>query len=455
MSDTSVRSVNPPLPYPPRGYAWFVVALLVLAALIAFVDRQVVAIVVDPMKRDLGASDASIGWLYGIFALFYALAAIPIATLADRRSRKAIIATGIFFWSLLTMACGLSRTFWQVFFARIGVGVGEATLTPATTSLISDYFPKDRIPLALSVYQTGAVMGSGIAFIVGGTVLEIVATADPLILPWIGELKPWQQTFVYVGAPGLLLALLMLVIREPVRRHAVLSAARPGEGATSVTLAQFYRNHWRALVPHHIGFLSLALMGYAFVFWTVSYFVRVHGVDAAEASKTFGWIFFLTGPLGPVLIAWYAGRLEARGRRDGNILAGMIGGILTLPFVAMIQFAPSATVAFVLYVPAMIFVNSPFGIAYGSLPVVTPAPLRARVAAVYLVVVSIGMMLGPPIAGAFNESVFPGDDGVRYSILTMTAVFGLTGCIALWMGRRAYANSHRELEAEEMRESVA
>ena len=148
--------------------AWAVLALLMLASIVSFVDRQVVAIVVEPMKVDLAISDSQVGWLNGVFAVFYAIAAWPIALMADSKSRKHIIAIGIFFWSVMTIACGLSRHFWQVFVARIGVGIGEASLGPATVSMTGDLFPREQIPLALSVFQTAAVMGSGIAFIIGG-----------------------------------------------------------------------------------------------------------------------------------------------------------------------------------------------------------------------------------------------------------------------------------------------
>ena len=171
-------------PYPDRKYAWFVVGVLIVASLVAFIDRQVVAIVVGPMQDDLGVNDTQIGWLYGVFALFYAAAALPIATLADRYSRKHIIAIGIFLWSLMTIACGLTRSYCQIFLARIGVGVGEATLSPSTTSLIGDYFPREDIPLALSIFQIGPIAGSGIAFIIGGLVLSIVEAAEPMVLPW-------------------------------------------------------------------------------------------------------------------------------------------------------------------------------------------------------------------------------------------------------------------------------
>ena len=436
MAEASVASSE--APYPKPAYAWLVVVVLIFAALIAFIDRQVVAIVVDPMKEDLGVGDAQIGWLYGVFAVFYAVAGLPIAWMADRKSRKHIIAAGIFLWSFMTMACGLTRNFWQILLARIGVGVGEATLSPATTSLIGDYFPREKIPLALTVFQIGPVVGSGIAFVIGGLVLSIVENTEPLVLPWFGELRPWQQTFVYLGLPGVVLAFLFLLIREPVRR---MLPGSSGASPSNRETIEFYRDNFKTLALHHFGFLSLNLMGYAFVFWTVSYFVRVHGYEAATASQIFGWIFLLAGPVGPILITLLARRLNDKGHADGNITAGMIGGLFAFVFILMIQFVPSATWAFALYVPAMAAVNSPFGIAAGALPVITPPHMRAQIAAIYMLVGALGMMIGPPLAGAFNEYLFPGPEGVRYSLITLTCMFGSIAAVCLWFCRRHYAVS--------------
>ena len=436
--------ISPATPYPNRKYAWFVVFVLILASLIAFIDRQVVAIVVGPMQEDLGVGDTEIGWLYGVFALFYAVAALPIATLADMKSRKTIIAVGIALWSLLTIACGLARNYWQIFFARMGVGIGEATLNPSTTSLIGDFFPRKDVPLALSIFQIGPIVGTGIAFIIGGMVLEIVQQAEPLTLPLIGALKPWQQTFVYVGAPGILLAGLFLFIREPVRRV----SNEPEIAQTGIgQLIHFYRTNASTLLWHHLGFVSLILTGYAFVFWSVTFFVRIHGVPAADASQIFGWIFVIFGPLGPLIVAYIAAELKRRGHHDANITAGMIGGIATIPCVLLIQIAPSATWAYILYAPALLAVNSPFGIAAGALPVITPPHLRARVAAVYMFAGAVGMMFGPPLAGAFNEYLFPGAEGVRYSMIIMTCCFGFLGVLFLWFARKPYAASIQSADA--------
>ena len=427
------------LPYPNPRYAWWVVIMLLFAALVAYIDRQIVAIVVDQMKVDLNVGDTEIGWLYGVFAIFYAIAGIPIAWASDNFSRKHIIAAGVFVWSLMTMACGLTKQYSIVFLGRIGVGVGEATLTPASTSLVGDYFPREKIPLALSVLQAGPIVGSGIAFIIGGFVYGLVEGGDPLILPWVGELAPWQQTFLYLGAPGLLLAFVFLTIREPERRPVENVSGTTVDQSSFAAVWAFYRQNLRLVVSHHIGFLCFALLGYAFVFWTVSYFVRVHGLHNSDASQTFGWIFLLAGPLGPIIIAYWAEWISRRGNAAGNIVAPLLGSLIGVVAIMAVQFSPTALIAFVLYVPAMMFVNSPFAMAYASLTVVTPPQMRARVAAVYMLVVSMGMMLGPPVAGFFNEVVFPEPEGVRYSIMSVTLVFGVLGTICLLIARNPYA----------------
>lgn len=435
--------------YPHPAYAWFVVGVLVLASIISYIDRQVVAIVADEMKADLGISDAQVGLLYGIFAVFYAIAGLPLAYLADRKSRKHIIAAGVFFWSLMTVACGLSRNFWQVLLARIGVGVGEATLVPATNSLVSDYFPRDRIPLALSVFQTGAIIGTGLAFIIVGFILGVVEQRPEPVLPFYGEVAPWQQTFIIVGAPGILIALLMLVIREPIRRI-VINPATGNSNATFAELRAFYKRNLWTFVLHHFGFLSFALMGYAFVFWTVPFFSRVHDVPPAQAAQIFGWIFLVCAPFGAVWAGLQAGWFNRRGYKDGNIMAGLLGGALSIPLILLIQVMPTPTLAFILYAPAVFLVNSPFGLAYGALPVITPPQMRAMIAAFYMFIVSVGMMLGPPLAGVFNERIFPQTDGVRYSLIALTLLFGGLGSLSLWLCRRHYARSMEEADAMEV-----
>jgi MFS family permease len=437
MNQVQVRMVRP-------LYAWFVVGVLVIASLVAYIDRQVVAIVVGPMKIDLHASDSEIGWLYGIFAVFYALAGVPIAMLADRYARTRLIAIGIFLWSIMTTMCSIAGTFWHLLLARIGVGVGEAVLCPAANSLIADLFPRARIPFAISVFQAGSTLGSGLAFVVGGIVLALVQAGGVSHYPLLGNLHPWQQVFLFCGIPGLVLVPIILLMREP-RRQSQSTARRKG-ASLKETLA-FYRQNLATIALHHLGFLCLSLVGFSFVFWTVSFFTRVHGMPASTASQTFGWIFMLAGSLGSVWTPLLAVRFARRGHRDANILAGMVGGLLAMVAIMLVQTMPSAFWAFVCYVPAMFFVASPFGLAYGSLPVITPPAMRAVVTSVFMVVVNLGMLLGPPIAGVFNERIFPGQDGVRWSLLTVAPTFGVMGLILLALCRKHYARSLADADA--------
>lgn len=446
-SPSSVSGTVAPQDSARHRYAWWVVVVLTLALLVSFIDRQIVALVVEPLREDLGINDTQVGWLYGGFAIFYALAGLPIAVLADRKSRRLIITIGIVSWSIMTVACGLSRNFAQLLLARIGVGVGEATLGPSTHSLVGDYFPRHLIPRAMSVFQLGAVIGTGVAFLVGGFVVELVKNSPPVDAGIFGTLMPWQLTFIYVGAPGILVALLMLTVREPARKA---STAPSGFAWSDLApLKQFYADNWRTILAHHLGFTSLALVGWAFVFWTPTYFTRIHDVSAGDASQLFGLIYIIAGPAGTLWAPYMAELFHRRGRQDAIILGGMLGGAAVIPFIFLIQLAPSALWAWIFYVPAVFFLNAPFGLANGALPVIAPAHMRAQIAAIYAVVGALfGMGIGPPIAGAINDYLFTGPEGVRYSIMLMSGVFGPLGLVLLWWGRPHYARSLARAEAD-------
>src|SRR5216683_2185076 len=201
-------------------YAWYVVFILMVCYTLSFVDRQILSLLVGPMKRDLAISDTRIGLLQGLaFALFYGLMGLPLGRLADTRNRRNVIIVGVVLWSFLTGACSTARSFWSLFVARIGVGVGEATLSPSAFSLITDYFPKEKLGAALSVYSMGIFIGSGLALIAGGSVVDAVTRMPAVTVPLLGTVAPWRFTFLIVGAPGLVIALLLYTVREPSRRQ--------------------------------------------------------------------------------------------------------------------------------------------------------------------------------------------------------------------------------------------
>ena len=194
-------------------------AVLTLAYIVSFIDRQILSLMVDPIRNDLGIGEKQMSLLMGAtFAVFYTFFGIPLGRLADRRSRRGLISAGIALWSLMTAGCGLTKRFWQLALMRMGVGVGEASLSPAAYSLISDYFRPALRSTAMSVYSMGIYLGSGLALILGGFVIGYTAGQEHAVLPWVGTVRPWQQVFLLVGLPGLLVALLLLTIREPERK---------------------------------------------------------------------------------------------------------------------------------------------------------------------------------------------------------------------------------------------
>jgi MFS family permease len=196
------------------AYGWYVVCVLTLAYVVSFLDRQILALMVEPIKHDLGLTDTQMSLLMGLaFGIFYTLMGVPLGRLADRTSRRALIATGVGVWCLMTASCGLARSFGQLFVARIGVGVGEAALTPAAISMISDYFPRQKRGRAIGFYNMGVSLGAGTAMVLGGVVISYVMSAAPVELPGVGELKSWQLVFMLVGLPGLAIVALMSTIR--------------------------------------------------------------------------------------------------------------------------------------------------------------------------------------------------------------------------------------------------
>lgn len=206
--------------YPSSLSAWTTVTILMIAYVLSFIDRQILNLLVEPIRRDLVISDTQMSLLMGLsFALFYTICGIPLGRLADTRSRRGLIAIGVMFWSAATAACGMAKLYWQFLICRIGVGVGEAALSPAAYSLIADSFPPERRATAISVYSMGVYLGSGIAFLLGGLVIQFASAQGNVVLPVLGEVRPWQLIFLILGVAGVLFTLLMLAVREPARRE--------------------------------------------------------------------------------------------------------------------------------------------------------------------------------------------------------------------------------------------
>jgi MFS family permease len=435
----------PQEPYPPTGYAWYVVGVLTLAYVVSFVDRQILNLMVDPIRHDLGIGEKQMSLLMGAaFAVFYTFFGIPLGRIADTRSRRALIAGGISLWSLMTAACGLTRQFWQLALCRIGVGVGEASLSPAAYSIISDSFPPERRSTAMSVYSMGIYVGSGLAFILGGIVISFVSGRSGPVLAIGASAHPWQLVFFLVGLPGLLVALLALSIREPTRK----GFASVGQDSVSLPevslrdLATYVRHNWATFLLLNVGIACVALDGYGASNWIPSLFIRRYGWTQGQTGLVFGSIVAVSGTLGIVTGGRLADGMRMRDVVDANVRVALLGAAGWIPFGLLYPIVPSAGWSAALLVPAVFFLAMPFGVAPAAIQQMMPNSMRAQATAIYLFVINlIGMGLGPTLVAALTEDVFRDTKAVGYSLLVVGSLAHVLGAVLLWLGLRSYRGS--------------
>jgi MFS family permease len=415
--------------YPRSRYAWYVVGVLTLANTSAFIDRQILGLLVGPVRRDLGISDAQMGILYGLaFALFYTLLGIPLGRAADRASRRAIIGVGIAAWSAMTVLCGMARSYEQLLLARFGVAIGEAALAAPALSLIADYFVPHRRATALSVYTLGVYLGAGLANLVGGALLARFDGTAAVVWPVLGEMRPWQQVFVVVGLPGLVIALLMATVREPLRRE---TGQREERAFTVAEVAQYLGANARTFFCHSMGYALFALVNFATAAWLPTHLIRSYGWSAAQAGITLGTLTSTIGVLGVVVGGRVADVLLARGYTDAKLRVGIIAALGNLVCGAIYTLAPNAALSVGALVPYNFFASFAFGAATAAVQEVTPNRMRAQVGALYLSVVTlVGLGLGPSVVGVLTSAVYGRDTAVRDSLFWVTVV-GLSAAAAL------------------------
>ncbi len=418
--------------WPSPKVAWFGVGVLVLAFIFSIADRIIIALLVEPIKVDLDLSDSDMGLMMGpAFALFYALMGLPIGRAVDKYSRRAIVGTGIFLWSIMTALCGLSRNFWELFLARVGVGVGEATLSPAAYSMIADYFPKEKLGRALGVYQSGAFFGVGFALIFGGLAIRFAATSDGLSLPVIGAIEAWQLAFIAVGLPGVLVAALMFLVREPVRQG--IASAIDDE----ISLGQAFRfafRRWRVFIAHYSGFALLALPMTTLATWVPTYLIRVVGMSPPETGLKLGLIVLIFSPIGVISGGAFADALFKKGYTDAalRVAVGAAAFMVPISFLATSQVDP--TMALLFAVPFAFGASVSMGLAPTALQLVTPNRLRGQIGAAWMLFLNIiTAALGPWAVGVINDNWFGDPLAVGQSIAAVNVVSVILGGLILWV----------------------
>ena len=431
-------SSGPPSP----RRAWWAVALLLALYVLSFVDRQVINLMVAPIRAEFGIGDLGVSLLMGFaFAAFYTFFGIPIARLADSRSRRTIIGVGLALWSAATAACGLARSYAHLLLARMGVGVGEAALSPAAYSLIADSFPERRRSTAIGVYSMGSYLGSGIALLLGGYLIAYVGEDRLHEVPIAGPMRSWQLVFLLVGIPGLLLVPLLATIAEPAR-------AKTAVGVPFRETLRFLAENRGAFLAHNLGFALLAFSGYGSAAWMPTFLQRDHGMSAAKSGIALGWIMATVGTLGIVFGGWLADRLAARGRRDATMRVGLIASIAWIPAGVLYPLVDSEWLALALLVPTLFTSGMPWGAAAAAVQEMTPSRMRAQATAVYLFAINlIGLGIGPSAVAFLTERVYGDDAAVRYSLVWVALAAHVGAALILAAGLRSFVRARERSES--------
>ena len=439
-----VATEIPPAAPERSSYQWYVVIICMVAYILSFVDRQILSLMIEPIKADLMLSDTQFSLLQGLaFSLFYAFMGVPIAALADKKSRVKIISVGIAFWSLATAACGLSKNFIQMFLARLSVGAGEAALSPAFYSIVADLFPKHKLGRALGVYAIGAFIGSGLAFLIGGYVIGLLKDVSFITLPVIGEIKTWQLTFMIVGLPGVLLALLMiLTVREPERKGLKMDANGVAVKASFKNSMGFIKTHKKPFFCHFIGFSFYTMMLYSLLGWAPAYYMRDFGLDASQTGYILGSIILVANTSGALFCGWLIDFFSKRGYSDAAIRAGAIGcAALIIPSVLFTQ-VNNMQLSFALIFVAMFFSTFPIPASAAATQMLTPNQLRSQVSAKFLLISNlIALGVGTTAVALITDRYYENTLMVGNSISIVNAIAGLIGVFLLYKGCQYYRES--------------
>ena len=432
---------------PSSAYAWFTVGLCLTAYILSYVDRQIIALLVEPIRADLEISDTQFSLLSGFaFAIFYALMGLPIARWADAGPRPLIISAGIIVWSFATAVCGLARNFWQLFFTRMAVGVGEAALSPTAYSMITDLFPKSRLGLAMGIYSTGVFLGSGLAFLVGGAVIEYVGQFGIVTIPIIGEVKPWQTAFFVVGLPGVLVGILFfLTVRDPERRGVT--------GAAGYSIGQvrtYINSHKRTFIAHYLGFGMLSLSMFALLFWAPAYLIRVFGLTARDAGIYLGLIVLIGNTAGSLSSGWLMDFFTRRGHDDAPLRAGLVGGLCVILPGALFSSMPSLASSLAMLALAFFFASFPVATSAAGLQLMAPNRMRAQVTALFFLALNLfGITGGATLVALLTDFVFRNEQQVGYSMSIMCALSAIGGAALLAWGLKYFRATARSLSVPE------
>ncbi|HEY6641266.1 MFS transporter [Povalibacter sp.] len=428
------------------NYAWYVLFLLTFAFTVAFIDRQVLNLLVEDIKRDLLLTDTQLSLLQGIAFMGSYIAFSPwFGRWADVGTRRNILVLGVATWSIFSALCGFAETYWQLFLARVAVGAAEASLAPAAWSLIADYFSRERLPRAMSIYLMGPYIGGGLAMIAGGMVVGSMSTLRELA-PVLADMQPWQLTFIVISVPGVLLALVLLTIREPARKAPVANSVD-----RNFSLREVMVFLWRGrafYVRFYLGMALIVIVLYALPAWMPSFLMRVHDADPTRVGLRYGALVLIMGSAGvlsgPFVDRW----LAKRGHIDSPIRTAAIASIGLMIFTASLPLVSGFAGALVVAAGGTFFYSLPQAMSATALQLATPNRMRGIVTSLYVFVLSvIGLGAAPTVVALVTDRVFGDPSKVGLSLAVVCASSAAGAAILLFSSLR-----HYRLAVEQMRQ---
>ena len=391
--------------YPEKKHSYSAVAILTLAQVFAFIDRQIPSMLVEPIKQDFNLTDSQIALLGGAaFSIFYAIMALPIGYAVDRYKRTKVLGTGIFLWSLMTALAGLANSFGKLFGARIGVAVGEAVMAPISVSLVSDSFPENKQGKPMGIITAGVYIGIGITLLGGGFLIDYLTSIGGITLPLIGYLKPWQATFMIVGIPGLVLAIAAFYLKEPRR---VEEQVDSNHLVDKKNVFLHLKEHRKTLIPMFGGLIFMALIFYSFSFWAPTMMIRTFDISLTEVGFILGMITIISSIIGTIIAGSAVDYLRNRNYSDAPVRAAMIAVILALPPIILLSFVQTELGAWICIAMYLLFISSFAPLGLLAISGVSTGNVRGQTAAIHaFLMMAFGLSLGPQLTAFFTDFVF-------------------------------------------------
>ncbi len=439
VAEESAAAAAPaPVAWPNPRYAWYVMAVIIVAYSFAILDRSIIGLIVAPMKADLQLTDAQIGLLQGLaFAICYTTFGLVVGYICDKTDRRALLALGIFIWSVGTIVCGFADSFEMLFISRIFVGLGEACALPVSSSLIADYMPPKSRAKAYGLFMLGGTLGTALGYQVGGRAVGIAEGVRAFAPAFIDNLHDWQIAFLVAGVPGIFVAaVLYLTVREPVRREKSASL-----DLTLKPMFDHMRLNW---VPYTCLLTSTVLNVlciYAQINWAPTFMIRVFKWTPEETSN-FLLISSVIGATSAFSVGWMMAWLIGKGRGDAPMIACGIHGACSLLLGPIAYLAPSTTVMVIFYLSLSFTSNWSTSAALMGVSQITPNELRGKMVAFYTMLSGlVSLSLGAYLVGVLSDKVFPETTGIRFSLATVYAGSGALSCLLIVLGRPAFRAS--------------